>query len=804
MKFNFKKIASVLAATIMLGSTVSFAAAAWPAPFVQDGSSAAAVVYGANAPSTGADKAAAINLGTELDKSITSVTSSGTTTGDVLKLEKSTNKFDLGDTTNSFYSSLSNEELSKVLASGVYTNDANNEYDYDQSIVLGALQLKHFVNSDFNDNKPLIGFNLVSGQEILNYTLEFTPDAAENTYTFGTTTTGQSDDLETSLLPMLGMTYYIQKVESTATGVKMTLLDNANDASVNEGEDKVVTVGDNSYNVKINFIDTDNTILEINGVKTNKLSEGGVFKIGTDSYVAVKNILYNAKESGISSVEFSIGSGKITLDNGKEVQLNGEDISTSTNQILNAYITNDTSHSITKIKLQWVLDDDTLFAPGSDLVLPGFETIKISMAGFNSPKAEKTTLKADGDSKFTLWTTIKDGDLKLPLLYNNATSIEGLGEKATHVLVSSNKTQANATITSAASGVPLTVSLSEVNNSYFVASWINGKDFETYAYELESITDDTGKNSTVLKNMAGGSDITFSEVGKDKDRGNINFKLAAASDNGKTADVELKVSSGSVYVNKLVTKEGMMITLPTAINATGIAAVADNGELNLANLASVTSWTTNVSEEDKDGNILTGGKGFLVASSVTTDGIEPLTLTKDLTNAQTYETSDGSNIYEGYVQSPLATKVIWDKPTSGTNTLEITYAGEESTADVYIAEASAAVGAVKDSVKVVTDAEVDSVKSKNLIVVGGSCINTVAAKMLGSETAICGDAWASKTGAGLNKYLIQVAASPVNAEKIAMLIAGYESVDTQNAVAKVIEGGVSMEVGTKIVGPKAA
>ena len=79
MKFNFKKIASVLAATIMLGSTISFAAAAWPAPFVSSGSSAAAVVYGANAPSTGGDMAAAINLGAELDKSITATTGTGTT-----------------------------------------------------------------------------------------------------------------------------------------------------------------------------------------------------------------------------------------------------------------------------------------------------------------------------------------------------------------------------------------------------------------------------------------------------------------------------------------------------------------------------------------------------------------------------------------------------------------------------------------------------------------------------------------------------------------------------------------------------
>jgi hypothetical protein len=207
----------------------------------------------------------------------------------------------------------------------------------------------------------------------------------------------------------------------------------------------------------------------------------------------------------------------------------------------------------------------------------------------------------------------------------------------------------------------------------------------------------------------------------------------------------------------------------------------------------------NITEEDDNGNIGAGASLLATITVDADDGAEVTTISPDTK----YETEDDSDVYEDYLVSKLATKVVWDMPSDGLNTLELIYAGEESSADVYVAEASAAVGAVKDSVKVVTDAEVDSVKDKNLIVVGGSCINTVAAKMLGSETAICGDAWASQTGAGPGKYLIQVAASPVNAEKIAMLVAGYETADTQNAVAKVKEGDVSTDVGTKLVGPAA-
>ena len=184
MKFNFKKIASVLAATIMLGSTISFAAAAWPAPFVQSGTNAAAVVYGAYAPTTGGDMAAAINLGAELDKSITVTSSTGTTSGDTFKIEKSTDKFNLGDRMNAFYATLDEDQLSKVLAPGVYTNDANDEFDYEQSIKLNTTQLTNFLDSDFNDNKPVIGFNLNAGDGILTYMLDFST-AAKNNVAFG-------------------------------------------------------------------------------------------------------------------------------------------------------------------------------------------------------------------------------------------------------------------------------------------------------------------------------------------------------------------------------------------------------------------------------------------------------------------------------------------------------------------------------------------------------------------------------------------------------------------------------------------
>ena len=66
MKFNFRKIASVLASAVMLGSTAGFAAAAmnYPAPFVKLGVADVAVVVGGSAASS--DYLAAVDLGQNL------------------------------------------------------------------------------------------------------------------------------------------------------------------------------------------------------------------------------------------------------------------------------------------------------------------------------------------------------------------------------------------------------------------------------------------------------------------------------------------------------------------------------------------------------------------------------------------------------------------------------------------------------------------------------------------------------------------------------------------------------------------
>jgi hypothetical protein len=98
----------------------------------------------------------------------------------------------------------------------------------------------------------------------------------------------------------------------------------------------------------------------------------------------------------------------------------------------------------------------------------------------------------------------------------------------------------------------------------------------------------------------------------------------------------------------------------------------------------------------------------------------------------------------------------------------------------------------------VKDNAVSTVAGRNLIVVGGSAINTVAAELLGG--AYSDAEFTSMTGVGAGEFLIQ---SFSRGGKTALLVAGYNAADTTKAATYLINEDVSTVVGTKMVGTSA-
>jgi hypothetical protein len=805
MKFNFKKIASVVATTVMLGSTI---AAAYPAPFVEDGIADAAVVYGANAALS--DASAAIDLMNDLNTGVTSSGGEATITGgDFLKLERSgTDLFNMGENMNRFYASLDEGELSVVLTEGVYMDDNNDEHDFDQKIEFGAdLNLSHFVDSELdNDEVPYVGFDFSDDTKILNYTLDFIENVKNDSNTFAA-------NLGDTEITMLGRTYYIASASWNSAVPKLTLLDTANTAIVTEGETQSLVVEDTTYDITMEFIDASNVILSINGIETNKLQEGDVYKVEGDTYVAVKNILYNAKDTGISKADISLGSGKIVLTHGSEVEINN----VAVNNLLVNVIT-DSSLQLDKISIEWRVDDDAWLVPGTDMTLPGFETIKLSMGDFIMPKSEVTTIKEGSNGVLRVSTELVDGPANIDILYLNTTNdgfsgqggginrsdstSGGIGYSYTKQLLTTNS--------SATSGSAVNLDLNETHVNRFVVTWINGDDAESYYFELDKIEEQSTskKNKTTLNNLAtGGSDIVFTDEGDDDTHGQVKFTLVAVDDNNKTATISFEpASAGTAYADRVITKEGLQFKLPVSVVNDQIDSLDNTIFLGNTTQLGDATWTMNLTEEDENGNIAATNpsRSFTIRFGLSgTDGLEP----NQITGITTHQTEDGSNVYEGYMSpSALGTYILYDTPTgSALNSIDVTYAGEESYAEVFISEALATVVSAADDgtkVVVVKDSEVSSVSSKNLVVVGGSCINTVAAEILGSESPICGEAFSEATNVAAGQYLIKTVVSPYATNKVAMLVAGYDAEDTVDAVAKAKEG-VDATAGTEQVYPMA-
>jgi hypothetical protein len=154
------------------------------------------------------------------------------------------------------------------------------------------------------------------------------------------------------------------------------------------------------------------------------------------------------------------------------------------------------------------------------------------------------------------------------------------------------------------------------------------------------------------------------------------------------------------------------------------------------------------------------------------------------------------------------TLVERDTSTGTNNKVSVSYPDEQMYVDVFFKSADTTItpgsggSTGGGTVMIVKDNEVSSVSNKNLVVVGGSCVNTVARRIIDPDATspICGADWTAKTNVGPGQYLLKTVTSPYNDDKVAMLVAGYEAANTVSAVAKLKEGHAT-DVGTENIYP---
>ena len=146
-----------------------------------------------------------------------------------------------------------------------------------------------------------------------------------------------------------------------------------------------------------------------------------------------------------------------------------------------------------------------------------------------------------------------------------------------------------------------------------------------------------------------------------------------------------------------------------------------------------------------------------------------------------------------------------DATDSDQATAKVSYPDTQMYAQIYVGEVGSTVtggttttGASQLGDVLVKDTEINSVSSKNLIVVGGTCINSVAANVLGG--ANCGSGFTDATGVGSGEFLIESVADKYTTGKVALVVAGYDAADTVNAAKYLRTQTVDTAAGMKYKG----
>jgi len=745
-----RKIAPFAISALMVGSMAAAADIhSWKSTFTA-ANTAVVVGSGLNIGTDDINAAMAIAGAVGID----TTTSGGSTsvTGESYLFKKSSTFLTLDtlrDALDEIRPTITKDQMPVTLADGIYKDMDNNDNDYTQKITVGTgLNLTYFADKKYKGEKtPALGLDLADNSHVMNYTLTFTDKP-----------TFSAAQLETTMITILGKEYYISDAGSyhTVANKTLTLLDTGVQGSVTEGE--TATIGGKT--VSIVYVTSDSKVkLQVGSETTTKLGVGGTYKLSDGTYIGVKDVYYNAKDTGKSNAEISVGNGKIELsDGGNTVQINGKAVTG-----LTSFIANETN-TLKSITLQWDLSKESFVAPDSYITLPGFESVKFLMTEMTFPTGEEIDIEQSGDDAFAITVPIKDGTVTIDLLsqVSDAGFFSALGIESSDRLKTSNTTTLTFNETLGDGYFVASYNTTDLAESYYLTANFGGDDVDGYTVTLhnEAIDGSSGDVCSDSENDSecsiGEVELTFTVVGEDYFTATIN-------------------SVGGSF-NKLYTAKGALIYLPYSTLLPGSKA----GAINITNSTQSAAWNLTMVEADKDGTL---GSGSTIKYLFSFTSGDKYATVSSITGVTTTATVDNDH-QTGYVTSDLATFVAWDK--SGTEySAKATYYGEQVYGNVYIAASGAGTSGGTTTWTPVKDSETTAYSSKNVIAIGGTAVNKVARKILGftdDTIPVYGTdaAWKTATGVdGAGKGILDLVASPYATGKYALLVAGYEGPDTK-------------------------
>jgi hypothetical protein len=784
VKFNFKKIASVIASTVMLSSTVALAAAAnYPSPFVQNGVADVAVVYGANAAQT--DMLAATDITVSLNSGLVSQAAttggSATVTGEAKAVETSGQKLYLGDYMNTTKQSFTKTELPTVLADGNIVDTDGVGYDYSLKINVPNTVVKYGRPSSFSStDAPVLYVDF--GTSSQSYSQEIIFPTAVNV-----TKLADKD------ITLFGQKFSFSGNPADLTSTKVVLYASANTQFVKSGESATMVVGGTSYTIEVNAVEDATTAdITVNGV-SQKVVETNSYKVaGLDMYV--KNVIYASYAGKLEGVELTAGSAKLTLESGNSVTKGANSVYGTTTTITNS----GTKVSKIAISVQpYSLDNAVKYLRTGDAFTdPVFGAFKMTFASY-TPAADDTskdliTLKSDGESKASLkWTNKVGGaydmDMFVPSnVLVNANGVANVSDLYGATAANLANYLYNATKLGYDTYDVIASTSGAVNESDFFIT--NNNEF-SQIFRVDRI--DINNKKVRVKDQASGSSLQ--EVSLDSNSVGATASLSLAD--GSSATLTLVANlSGSLSINVSKASPILYTSKGAKIDLTNLADPVLNNQTNKIVMTEETAYNDGTFTNNVAGTLGTTINDTILYKA--SQGGNDMKVS-DPTVGGLVSGDSGSTVgdYNKQWLDTYGSYVVKTGNSNSDSTIDIHYPGTAASLGVYIGELATSVsGGGISNILPITDSEAASVTAKNLVVVGGSCINSVAADLLGG--ALCGADFETKTGVGAGAFLIETFSRTGGG--VATLVAGYNAADTTSAVKYLTTKSVDTTVGSLV------
>lgn len=780
---------SVAATGLLLGTSL-ITGAAYPAPFIENNVADSAIVVGAGAAAS--DMAAAIDLQSSLNNGIISSSTEETTTettfnGESFPLFTGSSKLYLGDSLNSVRSTITDTELSEVLKDGEFSG--NVEADYTQRIEIGsAANLAYTKQPDSGDDDPTIGISMAgAGSSSPVYTSEIRFDKIVD-FT--------DEDSEGEEMVLFGQKF---TVGADTDSDELVLYKSSDTVELSVGSggttSTTVSVGGAEYIVELISADDDEAVIKV--TDTSGESESVELEEGESKNIQGLDVaLTRAHVSEALSkemAEVTVGAEKVVLKDGNKVKVGVDEDSIKGTEVE----FEGTVDALRSIKIHvWEADDEEdAILEGKSFMDPVFGTFGITFTGLNIP------LMAEGNE------TVERETISIEPSDDDVMSIEfetHAGNKDVFDWYELGALSNDGDKIHVVEGV-------DIREDEYVVVGNEDNGYLIKLATLEAEEDVYSDNEIIFTNVFD-SDEEFEVTPLSDTTGDVYIGgrkyLVAYNESVVNLDYPDSDTGEIVVYPTIQTSRGAKISFyepldgsTLGINLTDVTLIAPDGN----GYGGIGMYDVDVG--DGNGNVtLTGvdNAGVLMFEEEDDTGVyAPVFVGISGTGDDVGVSMGGMIQHESdddtYTNVDVyGTLFTLDKSGDGAS-LEISYPSEQVYSEIYIAEGEASTVTTTttttqdtNNVIVVKDNEVDSVKDRNLIVVGGSCINSVAAAILGGN--YCGEEFTTATGIEAGSYLTKVVASPYNAEKIAMLVAGYEAADTTHGVDAVKSGVVSTEL----------